>query len=677
MKGALEAEVPANGVALTCANFLGVVVHGAGGGTEKVFRFRINKPGKRVMVEHTSATQDAEGDILLLCFARNTRDKPFDVTLSRAKQSTVVIGNIRAWCQGRLDGNRRNAAFGKKVKLNHFGSYVQDIIEENDGVSYGDIQRFLNGEDILEAEFPKLFKPKLEATRSMEAELKGFFARLEQDPGDKNKAKKKKTKKTRRSSPKGADHQKKQEEFCKSGDRGGAAAGDSTAMDHIPVPTSRKQDKKNATTFQPTPGNSANETPLLCYSIDALGELNPLRTKLANGDLSDKSLFDHTMQPIDQDAFYYDAQTSELRSKHGASTQVLPVSDIPDDLRFRELAKGKEYDEAFDTITKRYNGVDGLTKEEATHPDKKKWAITTKRAALISFDSEAGAATGTAAATHGPYFGQGLKTDQGIPTPWIKLDYVMYSQHPAIALILQEEGQNDVTCYFYANSIQRDLEKDEVKIQIHGNNEAGGRHEHIREVADLRKSCDLVQVEVYPWGPDKVILNDNGIRPAKAAFTGITNARISELVEFADGNHPEEWEAMSARDKVIVFLHHSRHFSVFQYWPSGGDAPVDNLREWMRTAMLATAKHGFHWFYQMQSDIHIDATEFPLEDTTVPRWLAKTMIIEFDHEGKLVTMRPHEWKSLSAANERVSPTAMTGAFALRLAIVRAGNANQK
>ena len=159
MKGALEAEVPANGVALTCANFLGVVVHGAGGGTEKVFRFRINKPGKRVMVEHTSATQDAEGDILLLCFARNTRDKPFDVTLSRAKQSTVVIGNIRAWCQGRLDGNRRNAAFGKKVKLNHFGSYVQDIIEENDGVSYGDIQRFLNGEDILEAEFPKLFKP--------------------------------------------------------------------------------------------------------------------------------------------------------------------------------------------------------------------------------------------------------------------------------------------------------------------------------------------------------------------------------------------------------------------------------------------------------------------------------------------------------------------------------------
>ena len=92
--------------------------------------------------------------------------------------------------------------------------------------------------------------------------------------------------------------------------------------------------------------------------------------------------------------------------------------------------------------------------------------------------------------------------------------------------------------------------------------------------------------------------------------------------------------------------------------------------------MLATAKHGFHWFYQVQSDIHIDATKFPLEDTTVPRWLAKTMIVEFDHEGKLVTMRPHEWNPLSVANERVSPTAMAGAFALRLAIVRAGNANQ-
>ena len=96
--------------------------------------------------------------------------------------------------------------------------------------------------------------------------------------------------------------------------------------------------------------------------------------------------------------------------------------------------------------------------------------------------------------------------------------------------VLQEEGQNDVTCYFYANSIQRDLEKDEVKFQIHGSNEAGRRHEHIREVADLSMSVDLVQVDVYPWGPDEVIVNDNGVKPAKASFAGITNARISELL---------------------------------------------------------------------------------------------------------------------------------------------------
>jgi hypothetical protein len=570
VKGAIETKVPAHSVALTCANFLGVVVYGAKGGviTEKMFRFRINKPGKRVMVEQIRAVQDAEGDIVLLSFARNIPDEPFDVTLSRARQFTVVIGNIRARYQDGFNENRLITATGKKAKLSHFDSYVQDIIEQKDGVSYGDVQRFLNGEEIMEAEFPELLMPKLDGTRSIEWE---------------------------------------------------------------------------GTTTEPND------------SFARLGQnLNPLR----------------------QDAFYYDAQTSELRSRHGASTQVLPVGDIPNDLKFKELAKGQEYDKAFDTITKRYKGVDGLSKRETTHPNDKNWAIASKCAALISFDSEARTASGITQATHGPFFGQALKANRDRNRKsWIKLEYVMNSQHPAIALVLQEEGQNDVTCYFYANSIQRDLDHDKVKFQIHGNEEAGGRHGHIQEVADLRKSGDLVQLDVYPWGPDKVTTNDNGIQPAKAIFAGITNARISELVQLADGNHPAEWEAMSARDKAIVFLHHSRQFSVFRYWPAGGAAPVNILREWMTTAMWATAKYGFHWFYQLQSHISIGATHFPLEDTNVPRWLAKTMVIEFDRDGKLVTMQPGEWNQLSIGNKHIFPTAKAGAFALRLAILRAGSAN--
>jgi hypothetical protein len=79
----------------------------------------------------------------------------------------VVIGNIRAWCQERIDENRLITAFGKEVKLSHFGSYIQDIIEENDGISYGDAQRFLNGENIFEAEFPKLLTSKLDSTKSI------------------------------------------------------------------------------------------------------------------------------------------------------------------------------------------------------------------------------------------------------------------------------------------------------------------------------------------------------------------------------------------------------------------------------------------------------------------------------------------------------------------------------
>ena len=61
VRGAIEAEVPVNGVALTCANFLGVVVHGAQGGviTEEMFKFHIRKLGKRVVVERIRARQDA------------------------------------------------------------------------------------------------------------------------------------------------------------------------------------------------------------------------------------------------------------------------------------------------------------------------------------------------------------------------------------------------------------------------------------------------------------------------------------------------------------------------------------------------------------------------------------------------------------------------------------------
>jgi hypothetical protein len=342
---------------------------------------------------------------------------------------------------------------------------------------------------------------------------------------------------------------------------------------------------------------------------------------------------------------------------------VVPVGDIPEDLTFRELATGEEYNKAFDRITARYDGVDGLTEDEATHPDRRGWVITKRSNAIISFDSEATAATETTRATHGPSFGQILKPDrEGSYKPWIKLEFVMNSQHPAIALVLQEKGQDDVTCYFYANSIQRDLEGDEVKFQIRGNKEAGGRHKHIEEVAELRESGDLVQVHVLPCGPIDVITNDIGVSTEPAVFTGISSARVDELVEFADGNHPTEWEAMSDREKVIALLHRSQNFSVFRFWPSGGTAPVDSLREWMDTAMWATAKYGFHWFYQMQSDRWVGANDFPWVDVTVPRWLARTVSIEFDREGELVTMRPYEWNQLMVGEKFLLPMQAAGAL---------------
>jgi hypothetical protein len=117
--------------------------------------------------------------------------------------------------------------------MSHFGSYIQDILDKNDGISYGDVQRFLNGEDILEAEFPKLLRPKGDGTQSIRpdrttTEVNDAFGRLELDSNNENKAEKKR-KKTRRSQ----NAQRKQDWFDRGGrgggGRGGGAAGGSTA----------------------------------------------------------------------------------------------------------------------------------------------------------------------------------------------------------------------------------------------------------------------------------------------------------------------------------------------------------------------------------------------------------------------------------------------------------------
>jgi senataxin len=243
VKGALDTEVPANGVPLTCANFLGVVFYGAQGDliNEKMFKFGINKPDGRIIVENVPNVQGAEGDIVLLSFARNIPDMPLDigiigqkgglkVALSRAKQSLVVIGNIRALTQEKINENKLIAT--KKDKMSHFGSYIQDILDKNDGISYGDVQRFLNGEDIMEAEFPKLLKDKVDATKSIKQD--GTTAEVdEQDSGREDEVEKKARKVHRRQNPHSGNYQKKKNWFRDyrdrngRGGRGGGAAGGS------------------------------------------------------------------------------------------------------------------------------------------------------------------------------------------------------------------------------------------------------------------------------------------------------------------------------------------------------------------------------------------------------------------------------------------------------------------
>jgi hypothetical protein len=55
VKGALEVEVPENGMPLTCDNFLVMVLYGAQGGlaTKEMYRMRSDKPDGCVILENT------------------------------------------------------------------------------------------------------------------------------------------------------------------------------------------------------------------------------------------------------------------------------------------------------------------------------------------------------------------------------------------------------------------------------------------------------------------------------------------------------------------------------------------------------------------------------------------------------------------------------------------------
>ena len=164
---------------------------------------------------------------MLLSFARNIPDKPLDtdfvaetsgleVTFSRAKKSTVVIGDICAWCQERIEESKLLTE--NKDEMSHFSTYIQDILDEKDGISYGDAQRFLDGEEIMEAEFPKLLKLKLDGTKSIRqdmttVELDDTVGRLPQDSRNDTKTEEKTKKKLRSQNNQGANSQKKKNWF--------------------------------------------------------------------------------------------------------------------------------------------------------------------------------------------------------------------------------------------------------------------------------------------------------------------------------------------------------------------------------------------------------------------------------------------------------------------------------
>jgi hypothetical protein len=252
VKGALAVEAPENGVRLTCANFLVVGLYGAESGliTEKLFELRIKQPEGGVMLENIPAAHDTASDVVLLSIARNVLDRPlavgynpgqrgFKVAISRAEQSMVVMGNIRVWCQEKIDENE--LVEDNKGKMSHFGAYIEDIIDQNDGISWGDVQRFLNKQDIFQAEFPKLIRPKIEAARNMKRKKpktmsRAAFNRRVWELSHEIKRKHRAMKSRRSQNPKSPNVLRKKAYWAWKcgrgggrGGRGGGAAGGSTA----------------------------------------------------------------------------------------------------------------------------------------------------------------------------------------------------------------------------------------------------------------------------------------------------------------------------------------------------------------------------------------------------------------------------------------------------------------
>jgi len=128
----------------------------------------------------------------------------------------VVVGDICAWCQERIEEDELLTE--SKDEMSHFDTYIQDIIEKKDGISYGDVQRFLDGEEIMEADFPKLLKLKLDGTEFIRqdmttAELNDAVGRLPQVSRNDTRTEEKAKKKRRSKNNQGANSQKKKNWF--------------------------------------------------------------------------------------------------------------------------------------------------------------------------------------------------------------------------------------------------------------------------------------------------------------------------------------------------------------------------------------------------------------------------------------------------------------------------------
>lgn len=120
----------------------------------------------KTRVASTRAIQGEQAPFVIVSMVRNIQEEPLNlgivadshglnVAFSRPEEFLLVFGNWNSWSREYYQGSV--LLHRHRSKIRRFGQVVGDFIEKGDLISYGDWQRFVNGQAIQAREWDSMF----------------------------------------------------------------------------------------------------------------------------------------------------------------------------------------------------------------------------------------------------------------------------------------------------------------------------------------------------------------------------------------------------------------------------------------------------------------------------------------------------------------------------------------